>query len=130
MYGRGDLRQIRKRSQKGQGMKYKNNKVDYDGIKFDSKKEAERYAELKILEKAGEIKNLQIQRPFELIPRQKIDGKVVERACKYIADFVYQERIPGGWKLVVEDTKGFRTEAYKIKRKLMLQKYGIQIREI
>lgn len=130
MYGRGDLRQIRKRSQNGQGMKYKNSKIDYDGIKFDSKKEAARYAELKILEKAGEIKNLQRQRTFELIPRQKIDGKVVERACKYIADFVYQERIPGGWKLVVEDTKGFRTEAYKIKRKLMLQKYGIQIREI
>ena len=130
MYGMGDLRQIQKRSQKGKGMKYKNSKIDYDGIKFDSKKEAERYAELKILEKAGEIKNLQLQRPFELIPRQKIDGKVVERACKYIADFVYQERIPGGWKLVVEDTKGFRTEAYKIKRKLMLQKYGIQIREI
>ena len=129
MYGRGDLRQIRKRSQKGKGMKYKNSKIDYDGIKFDSKKEATRYAELKILEKAGEIKNLQLQRPFELIPRQKIDGKVVERACKYIADFVYQERIPGGWQLVVEDTKGFRTEAYKIKRKLMLQKYGIKIRE-
>lgn len=110
-------------------MKYKNSKIDYDGIKFDSKKEATRYAELKILEKAGEIKNLQLQRPFELIPRQKIDGKVVERACKYIADFVYQERIPGGWQLVVEDTKGFRTEAYKIKRKLMLQKYGIKIRE-
>ena len=110
-------------------MKYKNSKIDYDGIKFDSKKEAARYAELKILEKAGEIKNLQLQRSFELIPRQKIDGKVVERACKYIADFVYQERIPGGWQLVVEDTKGFRTESYKIKRKLMLQKYGIKIRE-
>ena len=111
-------------------MKYHNKKIDYDGIKFDSRKEDARYAELKILEKAGEIKNLQLQKSFELIPRQKREGKVIERACHYIADFVYQQRIPGGWELVVEDTKGFRTEAYRIKRKLMLERYDIQIKEI
>ena len=111
-------------------MKYNNKRVEYDGIKFDSKKEAARYAELKILEHAGEIKNLQLQKSFELIPRQKQNGKVIERACNYIADFVYQERIPGGWQIVVEDTKGFRTESYRIKRKLMLERHGIRIREI
>ena len=110
--------------------KYKNQKVSYDGIIFDSKKEAGRYAELKLLEEAGEIKNLELQKTFTLIPAQRgEDGKVMERACTYKADFVYNERIPGGWRLVVEDVKGVRTDVYKIKRKLMLERHGIRIRE-
>lgn len=93
---------------------------------FDSKKEAGRYYELSMLLRAGVISNLRLQVPFELIPAQRINGKVVERACKYIADFVYMEN----GKMVVEDAKGMRTDVYKIKRKLMLKEYGIKIKEV
>ena len=104
--------------------KYYNQKTRTpDGIVFDSKKEAARWTNLKLMEKAGIITNLQRQVKFELIPKQ--DG---ERACSYKADFVYHDAKT--CKMVVEDTKGYRTEAYKIKRKLMLYKYGIKITEI
>lgn len=118
-------------------MKYHN--VKYYG--FDSKREAQRYSQLKMLEDAGEIHNLQTQVKYELIPKQTVfikriskkNGKelkplekTLEHACYYVADFVYYE----GEKMVVEDTKGFRTKDYVIKRKLMLYRYGIQIREI
>ena len=106
--------------------KYGNKKVTVNGISFASKREAKRYSELLLLERAGVIKNLEMQKSFELIPSQKINGKVVERPCKYIADFVYEEN----GKTVVEDTKGMRTDKYIIKRKLMLYKYGIQIKEV
>ena len=115
--------------------KYKARKVEYDGIKFDSKKEANRYAQLKILEESGVIKDLQLQVKFKLIPSQRIDGKVVERECSYIADFVYQELGEGGdWHTVVEDVKGYRQSTayavFAIKRKLMLSNYGIRVREV
>ena len=111
--------------------KYHSKKTEYDGILFDSKREAARYAELKLLKEAGEIKNLELQKVFELIPAQRgEDGKIIERACTYKADFVYQERIPGGWRLIIEDVKGMRTDTYKIKRKLMLERYGVRIREV
>jgi hypothetical protein len=106
--------------------KYKSKKTVVNGIVFDSRREAKRYSELLLLERAGVIKNLELQKSFELIPSQKINGKVVERPCKYIADFVYEEN----GKTVVEDTKGMRTDKYIIKRKLMLYKYGIQIKEV
>ena len=108
--------------------KYGNRKTTIDGITFDSVKEARRWQELKLLERAGEITDLMRQIEYELIPSQKIDGKVVERPCKYIADFRYFDKRTG--KIVVEDTKGFRTPDYKIKRKLMLKEYGIQIKEL
>ena len=63
-----------------------------------------------------------------LIPSQKRDGKVVERECAYVADFVYHDAHTG--ELVVEDTKGVRTKDYVIKRKLMLSIYNIRIKEI
>lgn len=109
------------------GSKYHAKKTTVDGITFDSKKEARRWQELKMLEKAGVISDLQRQVKYELIPAQRDPetGKVVERACTYYADFVYKE----GDKKVIEDTKGVRTAEYKIKRKLVLQKYGIRIRE-
>lgn len=106
--------------------KYHSRKVTVDGITFDSRKEARRYSELLLLERVGAIQNLQRQVKFELIPSQRIDGKVVERACTYIADFVYEEN----GRKVVEDTKGFKTLDYIIKRKLLLYRYGIQIREV
>lgn len=106
--------------------KYHSRKVTVDGITFDSRKEARRYCELSLLARAGEVTDLQRQVKFELIPSQRIDGKVVERPCAYVADFVYKQ----GGKTIVEDTKGFRTADYIIKRKLMLWVHGIRIQEV
>lgn len=95
---------------------------------FDSAREARRYGELRLLERQGVIHDLECQVAFELIPAQKDKtGKTVERKCSYIADFVY---VDGVGDLHVEDAKGMRTEVYKIKRKLMLFKYGIRIEEV
>lgn len=106
--------------------KYGNRTVTRNGEKFDSAKEARRYGELVLLERAGQVFDLKRQVKYELIPTQKIGGKVVERACTYVADFVYKEN----GKTVVEDTKGFRTKDYIIKRKLMLFIHGIRIKEV
>ena len=117
--------------------KYYSRKVTRNGVTFDSVKEYRRYCELLLLVKAGAIADLQRQVEFELIPAQrepdrvgvrggKIKGKTIEQAVKYVADFVYQEN----GKTVVEDTKGFRTKDYIIKRKLMLWVHGIKIREV
>lgn len=117
--------------------KYNNRKVRRDGLTFDSKKEHKRYNELLLLEQAGEIANLRRQVKFVLIPTQREPsqigtrggvkkGKLLERECSYIADFVYSQN----GKMVVEDTKGIRTKDYIIKRKLMLRVYGIRIREV
>lgn len=109
--------------------KYNSKKTVVDGQTFDSKKEANRYKELRLLEKAGEIKDLRTQVKFKLIPAQRDEatGKVIERECSYKADFVYYEE---DGETVVEDVKGFRTKEYIIKRKLMLYQYGIRIREV
>ena len=117
--------------------KYNNRKVRRDGLTFDSKKEHKRYNELLLLEQAGEIANLRRQVKFVLIPTQREPsqigtrggvkkGKLLERECAYIADFVYTEN----GKIVVEDTKGLRTKDYIIKRKLMLYVHNIRIREV
>ena len=122
--------------------KYHNRQVEYDGMTFDSKKEAIRYAELKLLEKSGNIKDLKTQVRFDLIPVLREEpkekyvrgpkkgqfkpGKVLERATYYVADFVYEEN----GKKVVEDTKGVKTKDYILKRKLMLWVHGIRVREV
>lgn len=124
--------------------KYGNKKVVIDGEVFDSKREAKRYQELKLLEKCGAISDLKRQVTFELLPAQKekstrvytkgrkkgqpIEGKVIEKAVTYKADFVYTYTTTG--KEVVEDVKGMRTKDYIIKRKLMLYRYGIKIQEV
>ncbi len=97
--------------------KYRNKPVGA----YASRKEASRAEELQLLLKAGWISELREQVKYELIPKQ--DG---ERACSYVADFVYSEN----GKTVVEDTKGYRTPEYVIKRKLMLFRHGIRIREV
>lgn len=107
------------------GSKYHAQKTVVGGITFDSKREAARWQELKLMEKAGAIENLQRQVKYELIPTLRKPGEHTERSVSYIADFVYTE----DGKTVVEDSKGFKTEAYKIKRKLMILRYGIWIRE-
>lgn len=106
--------------------KYHSKKAIVNGIEFDSKKEARRYSDLVLLERAGMISDLQRQVKFELLPSQRIDGKVVERSVTYVADFVYKQL----GKTVVEDTKGFKTKDYIIKRKLMLYIHGIRVKEI
>lgn len=106
--------------------KYGAHKTVVDGIKFDSRKEAERYYQLKFLEKQGTIKDLQRQVKFVLIPTQRDkDGKLLERERSYIADFVYTMH----GERIVEDTKGFRTAEYKLKKALMLYIHGILIHE-
>ena len=127
-------------------LKYGSKKTILDGISFDSKKEANRWAELRILEKAGKIEDLRRQVKFELIPAQfesyprygkkgqrLKDGQTcVEQACNYYADFVYLE----DGHLVVEDVKGYKDPRsvpyakFVIKRKLMLWIHGIKIREV
>ena len=107
--------------------KYRNRKVQTVDGTFDSLKEYRRWKELKLLERAGEIENLHRQTPYGLIPPQRVNGKLVERGVKYIADFTY---VTKDGRFVVEDAKGVKTDVYKIKRKLMLQVHGIQITEV
>ena len=130
--------------------KYRNRKVTVGGVTYASQKEYDRWLELNYLQRTGKITDLEYQVKFELIPAQyrtvetgerykksdkargiragdlKTKEVCVERACVYIADFVYKE----DGRQVVEDTKGMRTDEYIIKRKLMLWRYGIKIREV
>lgn len=108
--------------------KYFNRRTEVNGIMFDSKHEAERWVELTLLEKAHMIRDLERQVSFELIPKQVDEnGKVRERAVRYVADFVYFDK---DGNLVVEDAKGMRTDAYKLKKKMMLYFKGIKIVEV
>ena len=116
--------------------KYRNKKIVRDGMTFDSLKEYRRFCELCLLEKAGKVTDLQRQVKFVLIPAQREPdtigkrggvkkGKLIEHECSYVADFVYVQ----DGKTIVEDSKGFRTADYKIKRKLMMWVHGIKIKE-
>lgn len=124
--------------------KYHAKKVTYNGITFDSKKEANRYRELLLLKKAGVVTELELQKRYELIPTQYEtyprygkngnrlkDGKrCVEKAVYYLADFDYYQ----DGKHIVEDVKGYKGSTayavFAIKRKLMLLVHGIKIKEI
>lgn len=100
--------------------KYRNIKINIDGIKFDSKREAERYAELKIMEKAKLITDLELQPKFVLQEGFKYQGKK-EKPITYIADFKYKE-LSG--TVVVEDVKGVATKDFNNKRKMFLYQHG------
>lgn len=116
--------------------KYNSRKVVVDGITFDSGREAERYSQLKLLEKANKITDLALQVKFELLPAQYAEssevyskgpkkgqpkrGKCIEKAIFYVADFLYCEN----GRMIVEDAKGMRTKDYSIKRKLFRWRYG------
>ena len=111
--------------------KYKNKKVAYDGMVFDSIKECNRYKELKMFERAGVIRELRTQVKYILIPSQYLNGKCVEREVSYIADFTYFDCKE--CKYVVEDVKSAITRKnkdYIIKRKLMLYTHNIKINEV
>lgn len=120
-----------------------NERVTVCGISFDSKWEADRYLQLLYLQQQGVIRDLQLQKKFELIPAVREpdtvgkrggvkQGKVIERAVYYVADFVY---VKGG-ETVVEDAKGYddtSSAMYKvfiIKRKLMLWRFGLRVKEV
>ena len=118
--------------------KYNAKKVLLDGILFDSQHEADRYTELKLMLRAGEITDLKRQVKYVLIPAKREPdtigprggvkkGKIIERETYYKADFVYKTR--DGTE-IVEDAKGYREKSYKLKRKLMLQVHGIRIKEV
>lgn len=110
--------------------KYHARKVTVLGHEFDSKKEADRFLTLCGKLNRGEISDLRGQVEYELIPPQKKENGKTERSVKYIADFVYNQ----DGKTIVEDVKGYRKGAayaiFVIKRKLMLAKYGIEVKEI
>ena len=106
--------------------KFRNVKVEIDGHRFDSKREGARYRELKLMEKAGMIRNLKLQVPFPIIVNEEL-------ICKYIADFVYDEEIEWAagksWQPIVEDVKGGPLlPQFVLKRKLMKAVRGIDIR--
>ena len=122
--------------------KYHAHKVKAGDMVFDSKKEYRRYLELKAMEEAEQISDLKRQVKYVLIPAQrepdtigkrggKIKGKLIERECSYIADFVYKD---DQGNTVVEDVKGYRGggayEIFKIKRKLMLYLKNIEVKEV
>ena len=103
--------------------KYHNTKTVADGIKFDSKLEAERYAQLKMLERAGVIRDLELQPEYELIPSFRKDGKTWRRTV-YKADFRYI--LAEGDRIIIEDVKGSTaviTDVFRLKQKLFEYRY-------
>lgn len=104
--------------------KYHNTKITTADGTFDSMRELHRWSELKLMERAGLISGLVRQYRFEVIPKQRVNGRTV-KPCYYIADFCYLQ----DGQMVVEDCKGMKTDVYKIKKKLMLWRYGIDIKE-
>lgn len=128
-------------------MRYKNKYYNVktktsDGLAFDSGKEARRWEQLILLQRAGKITSLQRQVAYELLPNQyetieryskkgerlKDGTKLVERKVEYVADFVYTDADTG--ETIVEDAKGMRTKDYILKRKLMYAVHGIRIKEV
>lgn len=124
------VQEVKKRS------KYGNRKVVRDGIKFDSEREAARFAELKVLQAMGKIRNLRLQANFTLVEGYTtIEGKRI-KPMVYRADFAYERATEPDcngavyWLREVEDVKGAKTKDYLLKKKLMQDKFGITIREV
>ena len=114
---------------RGISMKYHNKIVEIDNIKFQSKKESRRYTELKWLERAEIIKELELQKQFELQPKYTNSNGEHIRAITYVCDFYYYDNEKQ--KYIVEDTKGFRTDVYLLKKKIFEYVYpNLTIKEI
>lgn len=107
--------------------KYRAKACTVDGIRFHSQREAARYLDLKLLEKAGEIKELELQPKFPIYVCRRKNGEL-HQVCNYIADFRYREGPRG--VLVIEDVKGVRTPTYRLKKKMFEAQYEMQIREV
>ena len=120
----------------GKAEKYHNRKctVTIPGsvkqITFDSVKEARRFGELELMKNTGKIRDLRLQVNFTLQEGFTTAAGERVRPIVYRADFVYQEPSPTGWRTIVEDVKGVRTKEYSMKRKMMLEKFGVDIREV
>jgi ribosomal protein S8 len=110
--------------------KYRNNKVVIDGIEFDSRKEAQRWAVLKLMLAAGQISDLQRQVAFELAPAARLLGdSKMKPAIRFIADFTYLR----DGEIVIEDTKSIATKnlpVYRIKKHLMKTVHGLDVHEV
>ena len=116
------------KSYKNKTNKYCNEKIIVDGIEFDSKLEARRWQQLNLLQKAGNIKDLRRQIKFELQPSYVKNDKVI-KSINYVADFVYYDLNKRGF--IIEDTKGYKTGIYKLKKKILEYKYpDLEIKEI
>ena len=110
--------------------KYHNTKVEYNGIKFDSVKEMKHYQLLEYRQKIGEIKELKLQVPYELIPKYKMNDKTIRKTV-YIADFVYYDTRDNKTHVIdVKSSFTRKNEVYRIKKKLFEYKYGIEIEEV
>ena len=107
--------------------KYKAVKTEVDGIKFDSKKEANRHIELKKLEKANVISSLKLQVKHVLQPKFKMGNKTI-RAITYVSDFEYYDEVKKEW--IIEDVKGMQTDIYKLKKKMFMYKFQTEIHEV
>jgi dsDNA-binding SOS-regulon protein len=107
--------------------KYGAQRTEVDGVKFSSKAEARRYQELRMLEKAGEVKELELQPKFPLYAPSRSWGKH-ELVSTYVADFRYRKGPKG--ILVIEDVKGCITPLYRLKRKWFRAQYGLEITEV
>jgi hypothetical protein len=101
--------------------KYRAIPTRVDGVRFASKAEASRFVELKLLEKAGKIQDLELQPSFQI----EVNG---HRVCVYKADFAYRDGAT--WERVIEDVKGMRTPVYRLKKKLVEAQYGVTITEV
>lgn len=129
------LREAQEKANKLPKNKYGNRKTERvirgETVVFDSAKEARRWDDLYLLERAGEISDLKRQVRYRLIPAQRdMHGKVVEKPCDYVADFAYRDK---DGRIVVEDVKSeatLRNKDYVIKRKLMLRVFGIRVKEV
>lgn len=107
--------------------KYGNKRVPVDGIMFDSIKEARRYQQLRLEERAGHIRDLQLQVPFEITAVAK-HGGARKAVAKYLADFTYWRVQSDGDELfIVEDAKGVRTDVFNLKKKLVEHEHGVEI---
>lgn len=130
------LRRDQARKAMGKAEKYHNRKctVTIPGsvkqITFDSVKEARRFGELELMKNTGKIRDLRLQVNFTLQEGFTTAAGERVRPIVYRADFVYQEPSPTGWRTIVEDVKGVRTKEYSMKRKMMLEKFGVDIREV
>lgn len=113
--------------------KYGAVRTDVDGVTFASKREAKRYQELKLWEKAGGIRHLVLQPSFDLWAFS-VDPATAQKVGAYKGDFAYEECDHANghrdWKPIVEDVKGFKTPLYRWKKRHVEAQYGIQIREV
>lgn len=110
--------------------KYGNKKVNLDGMTFDSQREVARWAALQLMQKAGDIRDLQRQVPYVLAPAVRLGPSQRQKpAMRYVADFVYRD-LRKGDVVVVEDVKGVQTEVFRVKLHLMKSVHGIDVQMV